>query len=109
MARFVRGDIVVVPFPFSDLTQTKRRPALVLTNLPGNDLILCQITSQSVRNNTAIQIGPNDFQQGSLNQISNVRPDRLFTADAGIILYKVGSLSNTKMAEILLQVQAMFN
>jgi mRNA interferase MazF len=54
MARFVRGDIVVVPFPFSDLTQTKRCPALVLTNLPGDDLILCQITSQSVRNSTAI-------------------------------------------------------
>ena len=45
MARFVKGDVVVVPFPFSDLTQTKRRPALVIANLSGDDLILCQITS----------------------------------------------------------------
>jgi hypothetical protein len=44
MARFVVGDVVIVPFPFSDLTQTKRRPALVVASLSGEDLILCQIT-----------------------------------------------------------------
>lgn len=42
MARFVKGDIVVVPFPFSDLTQTKRRPALVLAELDGDDVMLAQ-------------------------------------------------------------------
>lgn len=45
MAKFVKGDVVVVPFPFSDLTQAKRGPAFVLAELTGNDLILCQITS----------------------------------------------------------------
>ena len=49
MAEFVRGDVVVVPFPFSDLSQAKRRPALVVAELTGDDLILCQITSQSVK------------------------------------------------------------
>lgn len=46
MARFVKGDVVVVPFPFSDLTSAKRRPALILAELEGDDRILCQITSQ---------------------------------------------------------------
>jgi mRNA interferase MazF len=46
MARFVKGDVVVIPFPFSDLSGSKRRPALVLVDLPGDDIILCQITSQ---------------------------------------------------------------
>ena len=54
MARFIRGDVVIVPFPFSDLTQTKRRPALVVANLPGEDLILCQITSKSVMDEYAV-------------------------------------------------------
>ena len=45
MAEFVKGDVVVVPFPFSDLSQAKRRPALVISKLDGDDLILCQITS----------------------------------------------------------------
>jgi len=35
-----------VPFPFSDLTQSKRRPALVLASPRGDDIILCQITNQ---------------------------------------------------------------
>lgn len=47
MAAFVKGDIVIVPFPFSDLSQSKRRPALVVAKLTGDDLILCQITSQA--------------------------------------------------------------
>ena len=54
MARFVKGNVVVVPFPFSDLSQAKRRPALVLTSLEGDDLILCQITSQQIRDQYAI-------------------------------------------------------
>ena len=45
MEKFVKGEVVVIPFPFSDLTQAKRRPALVVTRLEGDDLILCQITS----------------------------------------------------------------
>lgn len=81
MARFVKGDIIVVPFPFSDLTQAKRRPALVISALEGNDLILCQITSQSVRDNYAILLDDKDFNTGSLKQSSNIRPNRIFTAD----------------------------
>ena len=48
MARFIKGDVVVLPFPFSDMTQAKRRPAMVVADLKGNDVILCQITSQWV-------------------------------------------------------------
>ena len=94
MARFVKGDVVVVPFPFSDLSQAKRRPALVLANLSGNDVILCQITSQSIRDNYSILLTDEEFSDGSLRKASNIRPNRVFTADSGIILYKVGSLKS---------------
>ena len=96
MARFVKGDVVVVPFPFSDLTQAKRRPALVLASNQGDDLILCQITSQSVRDELALAISNNDFASGSLRQNSNIRPNRLFTADQEIVLYQVGRLKPEK-------------
>ena len=92
MAKLVKGDVVVVPFPFSDLTQAKRRPALVVSTLEGDDLILCQITSQYIRDNYAISLTDKDFETGELKQPSNVRPNRLFTADSNIILYRVGGL-----------------
>ena len=72
MVRFVKGDVVVVPFPFSDLTQAKRRSALVLAQLEGNDRILCQITSQHVRDRYAIELTDSDFEVGSLKQKSNI-------------------------------------
>ncbi|MCM0594242.1 MAG: type II toxin-antitoxin system PemK/MazF family toxin [Gloeotrichia echinulata IR180] len=104
MAKFVKGDVVIVPFPFSDLTQAKRRPAVVVANLRGNDLILCQITSQTVSDEYAINIDNSDFSTGGLNQISNIRPNRLFTADESIILYKAGQLMPEKLEEVIVKI-----
>jgi mRNA interferase MazF len=100
LAKFVKGDVVVVPFPFSDLEQSKRRPALVLAGLDGDDVILCQITSQSVADRYSVVIADTDFASGSLKQKSNARPNRLFTADSHIILYKVGDRNPDKVNEI---------
>lgn len=101
MARFVRGDVVVVPFPFSNLAQAKRRPALVIAALKGDDLILCQITSRHVKDEYAIPLSDKDFESGGLKQRSHVRPNRLFTADQGIILYRVGHVRLEKLNEII--------
>jgi mRNA interferase MazF len=101
MAKFVKGDIVVVPFPFSNLTQSKRRPALVISKLEGDDLILCQITSQSIKDNYAILLDDKDFETGGLRQLSNIRPNRIFTADSHIVLYKVGNLKIEKINEVI--------
>lgn len=100
MAKFVKGDVVVVPFPFSDLSQSKRRPALVLAELEGDDLILCQITSQSVRDQYAIQLNDDDFVEDSLDRPSNIRPNRIFTADVHIIIYRIGGLKANKLNEV---------
>ncbi len=101
MERFVKGDVVVVPFPFSDLSNAKRRPALVVAGLDGDDLILCQITSQSTRDNYAVPIDEDDFEKGDLKQKSNVRPNRIFTADSKIILYKIGNLKTEKIVQVI--------
>jgi len=101
LAKFVKGDVVVVPFPFSDLTYDKRRPALVIAELEGDDLILCQITSQQIRDKYAVSIEDNDFETGTLKQKSNVRPNRIFTADRHIVLYLVGHLKFDKINEVI--------
>jgi len=104
LAEFIKGDVVIVPFPFSNLSDVKRRPALVIAVLTGDDLILCQITSSSVADKHAIPIKDEDFASGSLRQSSNVRPNRLFTADRGIILYKAGQLKIEKINEVIVEI-----
>jgi len=99
MERFIKGDIVVLPFPFTDLSLAKKRPALILADLVGDDFIMLQITSKNVKDHYAIPLSKTDFSSGSLNQDSNIRPNKLFTLDEKLILYKVGHLSNAKLSE----------
>ena len=101
MESFIKGDVVVVPFPFSDLTAAKRRPALVIAELSGDDLILCQITSNKIMDSYSIELNDNNFESGNLNKTSNIRPNRIFTADKKILLYKVGHLKNEKITEAI--------
>lgn len=96
----MKGDVVVLPFPFSDLNISKKRSALVAANLEGDDLILCQITSKTRIDNYSIILKNNDFKKGSLNLTSIIRPNRLFTADKSIILYKIGMLNESKIKEV---------
>jgi mRNA interferase MazF len=109
MARFVKGDVVVVPFPFSDLTQAKRRPALVVAELIGGDLMLCQITSQNVKDSYSVSLDIQDFKNGNLNKISNIRPNRIFTADNKILLYKAGHLKDEKTQETISKLIEILN
>jgi mRNA interferase MazF len=104
MERFVKGDVVVLPFPFSDLSGAKRRPALVLVDLPGDDLILCQITSRQTKDNYAIPLENTDFTLGSLPSSSSIRPTRIFTADKNIIVRKAGRVNNSVAANVIKQI-----
>ncbi len=107
MGRFVKGDVVVIPFPFSDLSGSKKRPALVIATLDGDDVILCQINSRTFRDKYTIELNSRSLSEGSLVQpISSIRPNRLFTADSAIIFRKVATIdTNTtdKVINVILQ------
>ena len=101
MGKFVRGDIVVIPFPFSDLSGSKKRPAIVLADLKGDDIILCQITSNQTKDSYAISIKDSDFEMGNLAVSSNIRPNRIFTADKNIIIKKAASLNEAAVNRVI--------
>lgn len=109
MGRFIKGDVVVLPFPFSDLTDNKKRPALVLADLKGDDIIVCLITSQNTKDSYAIPLTNSDFASGSLKQNSNIRPNRVFTADSSIVLYRIGTLEMTKIEKVAEKVIEIFS
>jgi mRNA interferase MazF len=81
-----------VRFPFSDLTASKLRPAVVLADAGRRDCILCQITSKSYGDSRAIPLTGAGFASGSLELSSYVRPGKLFTAHASLIAGQVGAL-----------------
>jgi len=101
MDGFVKGDVVVVPFPFSDLSNAKPRPALVISKLSGDDVILCQITTPTRADGYSINLSRTDFESGSLNHDSTIRPNRLFTADSRIITKSAGKLTPGKIKEVV--------
>jgi mRNA interferase MazF len=101
MGRFIKGDVVVVPFPFSDLSGNQKRPTLVIADLPGEDIILCQITSKHKSDSFAIPLNTGDFSTGVLPIDSFIRPNKIFTAYKTLILSIAGHLSDVKIHETL--------
>ena len=70
-------------------------------DLEGDDVILCQITSQAKSDPYAVAVDSNDFSSGSLSMSSYVRANKIFTADKKFFLYAAGQLSETKTSEIV--------
>jgi mRNA interferase MazF len=103
----VAGEIVVIPFPGTD--SGKRRPALVIADLPGADLILCQITSRAHSDAFSVPLTSSDFERGQLGQPSFIRPQRLFSVEHHIILHSVGKVNEAKFAEVFTRVRELFN
>jgi mRNA interferase MazF len=101
MVRPVKGDIVVLPFPFTNMQATKKRPAFVLAKLFGNDVILCQITSRDRGDGYSIFLSTADFISGRLNLNSYIRPNHLFTAESSTIEYVAGKVSANKVNEVV--------
>lgn len=101
MERLVKGDVIVLEFPFSDLTTYKRRPALIIKVPRGEDVIICQITAESQEKNVEILIKNNELVKGELKRDSYARIDKITTIKKTRIKYKIGSLKPEKFKEII--------
>ncbi len=109
MGKPVIGGVVVLPFPQTDLQAGKRRPALVVADLAGDDLILCQITTQSRRDGYSVALTSADFEQGHLNVDSFIKPNRLFTVDHSVIVYSAAKVKATKLDEVRAKIRQLFS
>ena len=94
-------EIVLIPFPYSDLTGTKKRPALIISNSKINstqDRICCLITSQPTKEGIVLD----SFDEGTLPFKSWVKPHRLFTISEKIIVKKLAKIEK-KLYETILK------
>jgi mRNA interferase MazF len=88
------GVVVLVRFPFSDLSSSKLRPALAVASAGGTDWVLCQITSNPYNDPAAVALTRASFGEGGLPRDSFVRPGKLFTASESIVVRTVGQLTS---------------
>lgn len=87
------GSVVLVRFPFSDLSHAKLRPAVVLADAGRGDWILCQVTSNPYGDPAAVLLSDVDFASGSLRLTSYARPGKLFTARCDLMSRTIGVLT----------------
>ena len=109
MGKPVAGEVDVISFPRTDVTRVMGRPALVIEDLPGPDLILCQITSRAHSDAYSVPLDTSDCERGELNQPCFIRPQRLFTLEHHLILHSIGKVQAAKLDEVLRKVREFFN
>lgn len=101
------GTVVLVRFPFSDLSNSKLKPAVVLADAGRNDPVLCQITSQPYTDPIAVEISNSDLSTGSFRKPSYARPGKVFTANSAIVTKQVGELTPHKHDQIVNAIVAL--
>ena len=106
MVKPVAGEIVAIPFPPTD--SGKRRPALVIADLPGADLILCQITSRAHSDAFAVPLDKSDCERGEIEGPCFIRPQRLFSVEQHVILRSIGKVTAEKFDEVFKRVRGLF-
>ena len=100
------GSVVVLPYPYSDLSRLKKRPAIVVADAERGDWLLCQVTSKSYADIHAVTLTNVYFATGSLPVVSYARPGKLFTAHESLFQSETGILTDTAYQGVI---QAMIN
>ena len=101
MGAFAVGQVVLLPFPFSDLSASKLRPALILARADRGDWVLCQITSNAYADTNAIPLSETDFVEGGLQRVSYARTSKLFTANDSLFQRINGRLTKQRHEQVV--------
>jgi len=101
---YEQGEIIVVPFPFSDLSSVKQRPVLILSKIQdiakSNDIVTCGITSNLKDANHSVLIENKDLLSGAIPLKSRVKVDKLFTLDKSIVIKSVARLNKETFQKV---------
>ena len=104
---FNQGDVVLVPFPFTDLSAVKQRPALVLSpdrlNKVRPDVVVAAITSQipDVIGEDEILLSDTDLRTAGLPKASIIKLGKIFTIHQGLIRKKLGRVPDSTLQSTL--------
>jgi len=98
-------DIVLTSFPYTSLSQIKKRPAMVISNQNYNssneDVICCALTSNLANYSGSVKIDSRDLEFGNLLYKSLIKPDKVFTLGKELILKKLARLNKSKSKKVI--------
>ena len=105
-------DIVLIPFPFSDQSGIKVRPALILSNDVFNktsqDLVVCAITTLDKSGKYMHIIDSNDLEEGVLYQKSVIKTESILRIDKSLIIKSIATVNTTTFSAVLISIHALF-
>jgi len=108
---YKRGEIVLIPVPFSDLSSVKRRPVLVISktshNFSNSDIIVIAITSNLQQNGIVIET--KDLITGELPKTSVIRCDKIYTLEQRIVIKKIGTVSDNILKAVIHDINILIN
>ncbi|MEM2786082.1 MAG: type II toxin-antitoxin system PemK/MazF family toxin [Candidatus Nitrosotenuis sp.] len=101
---FEQGDILLIAFPFNDLTKVKQRPVLVLSNknhnYSSNDFICCGITSNLDNKKYSIILDKSDMRQGGIPKILRIKFNKIFTLEKSLVIKRIGRINAKKLKRV---------
>ncbi len=110
MGSFTKGDIVLFPFPYTDLKGSKIRPCLILSDEMREDIVLCQITSQRIVSDAfSIELKEHETEGGSLKIDSFIRCNMLFTANKSQIVKVLCKVNAKKYKQVVKKVNELIS
>ncbi len=108
---YKQGDIVIVPFPFTDLKQSKPRPAVVVSKSIVNnsqDVILAQISSKKYKDDFSFFINPSELTF-PLEKISQVRCHKIFTIEQSVIFKTISRFKDHQRKDLLNKIYSLID
>lgn len=107
----VQGDIVLIPFPFTDQSNSKRRPALIISGKnvnSTNDVILVQITSNNRADHFSIAIDNKTDLTQPLNFISEIRCNKLLVAEKSLVIRQISHVKPDIVKKVVEKINLLF-
>ncbi|WP_394234121.1 type II toxin-antitoxin system PemK/MazF family toxin [Niallia oryzisoli] len=110
---YKQGEIVLIPVPFSNLTNNKQRPVLIISNDYYNnmteDIVVVAITSQLKDLDYSVVIEPKDLDEGKLKVTSAIRADKIYTLSKDIVRKRFGQVNIRILDDVQTKVKSLIN
>lgn len=108
---YKQREIVLVPFPYSDLSTTKRRPVLIVSNDNYNsqfeDVLVCVVTTNLYKDTYSVDLTNEHLELGVLPEMSVVKTHKLFTIHQSKILRKFSIVRSDYFEKVTAKLQEL--